>query len=138
MGFYDVMFGVPGMENSNLPIVGGMFDDPAEEAHAAQMRSVAEGLGLYRGPMAQSQSNAINQSLGALAPANTMMGMMYGPQMQMDFDAMSASPLVPGQTAIGPEPPPEEEPGWSPMAEGYAADPLQGRGYPTATPQRRG
>ncbi len=133
-----------GIEPSQLPVVGGLFSDPAEEAHAAQMRIVAQGLGAYREPMAQSQTNAINQSLGAYAPANTMMGMMYGPQMQMDFDAMGASPLAPGQIPDGSQPGPglgadamvdslgafpNALGGFpSPMAQGYPADPLKGRG----------
>lgn len=94
-----------GINPSTIPIVGGLFGDPAMEAHSEQLRNIAAAYQQMRPEVAQAKSQAIQNSLGALAPANNMLAMMYGPQAMMDFQQMGANPVPASMSGIAPQPP---------------------------------
>lgn len=84
-----------------LPLIGGFFDDPAAEAKQKALGQLAAAYQAQRPEMAQSQTNALNQTLGAYAPANNMMGQMYGPSAMQDLTALGQNPMTPGMMDPG-------------------------------------
>lgn len=83
-----------GIEGSELPIVGGLFDNPADQAYQDALARNAEMLQQYRGPAIEARGQALQQQLGALGPANNMLGAMYGPGARVDLQALGQNPFA--------------------------------------------
>lgn len=87
---------------SGLPLIGGFFPDPTQEAHERQMRETARIYGEMRGPYSEARTQALQNMLQGIAgPGNQMMGQMYGQDAMMDFGMASQNPVTPQMAAIG-------------------------------------
>ena len=84
-----------------LPIVGSLFSDPAAEAKTKALGKLAAAYQAQRPELAQTQTNALNQQLQAFAPANNMLGEMYGPSAMQDLTALGQNPMTPGMMDPG-------------------------------------
>lgn len=84
-----------------LPLVGGFFDDPAADAKTKMLHDMAIAYQAQRPELAQSQTNALQQSLGAYSGANKMIGDMYGQGYMADLNALGRNPLTPGSLDPG-------------------------------------
>jgi hypothetical protein len=79
-----------------IPLIGGFFDDPAAEEKQRMLHQMAIAYQAQRPELAQSQTNALNQSLQAYAPSNEMLGKMYGQGAMADLGALGQNPMTPG------------------------------------------
>lgn len=105
-GPMDLVGGLPrmvGIEPSGLPIVGGMFTNPAEEAQKRQFGEIARVLQQYRQMIPGARRRALSSSLGAFTPANRMLGSMYGPQAMVDMSSIAQDPMAEVMSSTAPE-----------------------------------
>jgi len=97
---FDDIIGAPlkaiGLSPNELPIVGGFFGNPEEEALQRQMADNAARLRELQPQMYEARMQGLRQQLGALGPANSMLAAMYGPGAAVDMTALGQSPLPPG------------------------------------------
>lgn len=84
-----------------LPLIGGFFSDPAAEEKQKMLHALAVAYQAQRPELAQSQTNALNQQLGAYAPMNNAMGQVYGPSAMVDLQALGQNPMTPGMMDPG-------------------------------------
>lgn len=89
----SVLGGV-GIEGSELPIVGGLFGNPEFEKYQQALAQNAQMLQAYRQPAMEARGQAFQQQLGALSPANQMLGAMYGPAAMVDLEALGQNPFA--------------------------------------------
>lgn len=94
-----------GLSPNELPIVGGLFGNPEEEALQRQMMDNAARLRQMGPQMADARMQGLRQQLGALGPANSMLAAMYGPGAAVDMAALGQSPVPPGLFSQQPPPP---------------------------------
>lgn len=104
---FDDIIGAPlsavGLEPSNLPIVGGLFTDPAEEEAQRKLQEMSAEYERLRPIYAQAQEQALRQQLGAMQPTNQMLGQMMGlPGQAMDLKALGR-PTLPSEAFGAPE-----------------------------------
>lgn len=87
-----------------LPLIGGFIPDPAAEEKQRMLHQLAVAYQAQRPELAQTQTNALNQSLGAYKPSNDMIGQMYGQGAMADLNALGKNPMTPGmmKPAVGP------------------------------------
>ncbi len=102
MGFniFDDVIGAPldmlGISGSQLPVIGGMFTDPAEEAAQQKLREISAEYKRMRPIYNQAMGQSLQQQLGAYGPANQMLGQMHGMapgQGVVDLQALGQNPL---------------------------------------------
>lgn len=97
---FDDFIGAPldalGIAPHELPIVGGFFDNPEQEALQRQLEQNAARLRELQPQMFEGRMQGLRQQLGALGPANNMLAAMYGPGASVDMTALGQSPLPPG------------------------------------------
>jgi hypothetical protein len=84
-----------------VPFIGGFFGSQEGEAKSNMLHQLALAYQAQRPLMEQSQVNGLNQTLQAYAPANEMLGKMYGPSAMQDLEAFGESPLAPGSLDPG-------------------------------------
>lgn len=85
-------------------LVGGLFgadEDKAAKRKQKMLHEMAIAYQAQRPELAQSQTNALNQTLSAYAPSNQMIGDMYGSQYMQDLDALGQNPMTPGMMNPG-------------------------------------
>jgi len=87
---FDDYFGAPfrmlGMEPSQLPIVGGLHTDPAEEEAQRRLEEMSAEMQRMRPIYQDAQMQGLGQQLAAMQPANQMLGQMMG----------GSGPAIPG------------------------------------------
>jgi hypothetical protein len=92
---------------SEMPLVGGLFDDPREEDLKRNMLAAAQQYQAYRPELRDARVNATNQSLAAYQPAQRALIDMYGPMAYQDMtfaDPFGAPPqnMITGGGNIAP------------------------------------
>jgi hypothetical protein len=84
-----------------VPFIGGLFGSQEGEAKANMLHQLAIAYQAQCPLMEQSQVNGLNQTLQAYAPANEMLGKMYGQGAMQDLESFGKSPLAPGSLDPG-------------------------------------
>ncbi len=84
-----------------VPVIGGLFNDDAADAKLKMLHEMAVAYQAQRPELAQGQTNALNQTLQAYAPANNMLGAMYGPGAMQILEALGQNPMTPGTFTAG-------------------------------------
>jgi len=85
-------------------LTGGLFGGDEEEAQKRKIKKLQEMAIAYqamRPELAQTNMNALNQSLGALGPSNQAIGDMYGSRYMLDLEALGQNPMTPGMMDPG-------------------------------------
>ncbi len=111
MGFnlFDEILGGPlgaiGIDGSQMPIIGGMFTNPATEKAERDMRRAAAQYEAYRPELRQANVSTANQALAQYLPAQRALIDMYGPSAYQPltftdpFGAPPANILTRGEVA---------------------------------------
>ncbi len=97
MSLFDPIGGlldVVGVEPSTLPVIGGMFDDPAEEDLQRRMGEARDRFEAMRPQMADARMYGLRNQLTAFGPANRALAAMYGPQAAIDFAPLGQNPMA--------------------------------------------
>lgn len=86
-----------------IPLVGGFFNDDKAAAKLKALHELALAYQAGRPELAQSQTNALGQTLQAYAPANNMLGAMSGggDSTMVNLQALGQNPLTPGSLTDG-------------------------------------
>lgn len=85
--------------NEHIPVLGGLFSNDHEADKVLSLQKLAQAYQVHRPEMHQSQMNALGNQLSAYAPANAMLGQMYGPQSMVDVSQLQQDPFTPGMMA---------------------------------------
>jgi|GEM_PF-5081953 len=88
-----------GMGLHNVPLVGGLFENPEEENLQQSMEQARQAYAQYRPMAEQARLNALAQTASLFQPVNRALGEMYGPGAQMSMPVQS--PLPEGMTGVG-------------------------------------
>jgi hypothetical protein len=81
-----------GVEKHNLPIVGGLFENPNEQALLREYQQAADQYRAFAPVQGDARMNALGSQLAAYQPMNNMLGQMGGPQAQIPMDKVFADP----------------------------------------------
>ena len=73
--------------------IAGSEEESAANAKLQALHQMAVAYQQQRPLLAQAQTNGLNQSLQAYAPANDMLGKMYGPSAMADLNALGKNPM---------------------------------------------
>lgn len=100
----DLVGGIPrmlGLEPSHLPLVGGMFTDPAAQAHQQQFAEAAKALQEYQQEMRPVTMQGMRQAAQMYQPSIDLLRMMYGPDVaSFDINQILKDPYT---EVYGPE-----------------------------------
>lgn len=100
MGLFDTLVGGPlkvlGLEPSSLPVVGGMFENPANKRMQKHIRQMIAEMQQSRAMFPEARMNVLRQQIGALTPANRMTGAIAGPEAMVQTGGMFENPFPVG------------------------------------------
>ncbi len=90
----------------DLPFVGDFFGTSDEQkAKEKAMQDAVAAYEAYRPEQQRARELALGQGMQAYAPANRMLGSMYGPEAQLNFAPMVNSPMAQAQAETAAQPP---------------------------------
>ncbi|MDX2253297.1 MAG: hypothetical protein NW202_13510 [Nitrospira sp.] len=88
-----------GVKPHNLPLVGGLFEDPAQEAHQRNLKQAEQAYADYRPIAIEARMNALKNLFSLFGPTNQMLGQMGLPQYNFTQATQNPFPDKPGSPA---------------------------------------